>query len=84
MKELLTLIEKERERQLDKFANGSDVLKSTNDWIATIASIIGEGVERSGVPPVEEEFRHAMIKAAAVCVAALQHCPDMKERKKLR
>jgi hypothetical protein len=73
----------ERERQFNLPGTEGDYHKSPNDWIATICSILGEGAERSGIPPTSEDFERSLIKAAAVAVAALEHVSRMRDMKKL-
>jgi hypothetical protein len=77
------LILAERERQFNLPGTEHDARKSPNDWITTIVSILGEGVERSGIPPTKQDFERSITKAAAVCLAALEHTALMSEQKKL-
>lgn len=80
----LDVIRQERERQFELPGTEGDYLKSPDNWIATIMSILGEGVERSSVPPVREDFERALVKSAAVCLAALEHIDHMIEKKTIR
>lgn len=73
----------ERQRQFELPGTESDYLKSPDNWIATIISLVGEGVERSGMPPAKDDFERAIIKAAAVCLAALEHIDHMTEQKRI-
>lgn len=77
------LVAAERERQFNLPGMETDFHKSPNDWIATICSILGEGTERSGIPPSRHDFERSLVKAAAVAVAALEHIEVMSEAKKL-
>ena len=82
----MTIMDKiaaERQRQFGLPGTEGDFLKSPNDWVATILSILGEGVERSGIPSNRHDFERAVIKAAAVCIAAYDHIDHMIEQKKL-
>ncbi len=79
----LELVAVERERHFNLRSSETDVRKSPNDWIATICSILGEGVERSGIPLAREDFERTLVKAAAVCVAALDHVDLLAENKHL-
>jgi hypothetical protein len=81
--EILCAIEAERQRQFDLPGTESDVTKGPNDWIVTITSILVEAQDRSGVSPTAEEFQHAMIKAAAVTIAALEHVDLMSSKNRV-
>lgn len=83
MNRIVDLVVAERERQYNLPGTESDFRKSPNDWIATIGSILGEGTERSGIPPSRQDFERALVKAAAVCLAALEHVGVMSDAKKL-
>ena len=83
MDDLVALIVAERARQFALPGTEGDFIKSPNDWIATMCSILGEGAERAGIPPSRQDFERAIIKAAAVGLAALEHLDHMTERKKL-
>ena len=79
----VSLVIAERERQYNLPGTETDYRKSPNDWIATICSILGEGAERSGIPPSRRDFERSIVKAAAVALAALEHIEVMSEAKKL-
>ncbi len=83
MNEHVTKVVAERERQFALPGTESDYAKSPNDWIATILSIMGEGAERNGIPPSRHDFERAIVKSAAVCLAALEHLDHMTGRKEL-
>jgi hypothetical protein len=81
--EIFSAIAAERQRQFDLPGTESDVAKGPNDWIVTITSILCEAQSRTGLPLSADEFRHAMIKAAAVTVAALEHVELMSSKNRL-
>jgi hypothetical protein len=81
--DIYSAIAAERQRQFDLPGTENDVAKSPNDWIATIINCLCEGHSRSGMPPTAEEFRHAMVKAAAVTVAALEHVDLMSSKNRV-
>lgn len=80
----IAAIVSERQRQFNLPGTESDVTKSPNDWIVTVASLLCEAQERSGICPSAEEFKHAMIKAGAVVLAALEHVELMQSNGKLK
>ena len=82
--EILTAIATERQRQFDLPGTESDVQKGPNDWITTIITLLVEGQTRHGIAPTTEDFREAMVKAAAVCVAALEHVDLMSSKNRIR
>ena len=71
----------ERERQFSLPGREFDVLFTTNDWLAIIGRYVFEEVQRGAVKPSRENFEDCLVKAAAIIVAALEHCPLMEERK---
>lgn len=81
--EIYSAIAAERQRQFDLPGTETDVTKSPNDWIVTIASILCEAQSRGGVPPTAGDFEHAMIKAAAVAVAAIEHIELMSSKNRV-
>ena len=81
---IYSAIAAERQRQFDLPGTEGDVAKGPNDWIVTITSLLCEAQSRSGVPPTAEEFRHALTKAAAVAVAALEHVDLMSSKNRVR
>jgi hypothetical protein len=70
----------ERERQFSLPGREFDVLFTTNDWLAIIGRYVFEEVQRGAVKPSRENFEDCLVKAAAIIVAALEHCPIMEER----
>jgi hypothetical protein len=81
--EIYSAIAAERQRQFDLPGTESDVTKGPNDWIVTITAILCEAQSRTGLPPTAEDFRHSMIKAAAVTVAALEHVELMSAKNRV-
>lgn len=79
----LKAIEAERERQFDLPGTEGDSRKSPAEWLMTICSLLGEGYPRSGIPPSRTDFERSLVKAAAVCVAALEHINHLAENKKI-
>jgi hypothetical protein len=73
----------ERERHFNLPFSETDILKTPNDWVATICSLLSEGTNRAG-SPISHDFERAMIKVAAVALAALEHVSVMEEKKTLR
>lgn len=80
---IYSAIAAERQRQFDLPGTEGDVAKGPNDWIVTITAILCEAQSRSGMPPTAEDFRHAMIKAAAVTVAAIEHIDLMSSKNRV-
>lgn len=79
----LNLISAERDTQLERVGVEHDVEKYPNDWISTIASHLTEASSRNGVNPSAEEFERALVKSAAIIVAAIEHGEMMKEKRRL-
>jgi hypothetical protein len=62
-------INRERLYQDERWGNEFDKLNSPNDWVAYIVSYLGRAVT---MPWNYLYFRQALIKVAALCVAALE------------
>lgn len=77
-------IDEERTRQFMLPGSEWDHRNTPNDWVSMATHYIAEEVRRGGLPPDREEFQAALIKAAAVIVAALEHIPKMSENGHLR
>lgn len=77
---LLARISEERERQFNLPGSEWDARHGPNDWVAIAAHYLGEEVRRGGTIPDREGFEHALIKAAAIILAALEHADAMQER----
>jgi len=76
--EIITRVIKERERQFNLPGLESDVRNSPNDWATIISSYVLENVRRGPVKPTRDSFEDSLIKAAAVILAALEHCDKMQ------
>ena len=70
----------ERERQFNLSGREFDVTYTANDWLAIIGRYVFEEVRRGAVKPHRENFEDCLVKAAAIIVAALEHCPIMDEQ----
>lgn len=81
--DIYSAIVAERQRQFDLPGTESDVTKGPNDWITTIMNCLSEGTSRSGSPPTADDFERAMVKSAAVIVAALEHVELMRSKNKV-
>ena len=62
-------ISAERDYQDGKWGTEFDDKNTANDWVAYIASYLGKAVTN---PWNGEQFRKALIKVAALCVAILE------------
>lgn len=70
----------ERERQLDLPGREFDVGNRVNDWVAIAGRYLFEETRRGVVKPNRDSFEDSLVKAAAVLLAALEHCPMMEVR----
>lgn len=70
----------ERERQFDLPGREFDVGNSVNDWVAIVGKYLFEEVRRGNVKPIRRNFEDSLVKAAAVLLAALEHCDNMQAR----
>jgi len=83
---LETIIEKirtERERQFELPGSEWDSQNSPGDWVALINHYVSREVRAKGIAPLREDFEDALIKAAAIIIAALEHTPEMESRTQL-
>lgn len=62
-------IDREREYQDGKWGDEFDQLNTPNDWVAYITAYVGKAVT---LPWDGVSFRKAILKVAALCVAALE------------
>lgn len=74
----------ERERQESLPGSEFDMNNGPNDWVAIVSRYVSEGSRSRGITPSQAEFEDAMIKAAAIILAALDHSNHMKEEKRLK
>ena len=70
---VLTDILKERERQQELWGNDFDDLNTANDWVAYICRYVSEGAYNGREKNYTvERFREHLIKAMAICCAAIE------------
>lgn len=74
---ILEEITQERKRQLDLSVGGNteefDKNNSMNDWIAYVTAYLGRAAQKSVRNERENQtFRDNMLKAASLCVAAIE------------
>jgi hypothetical protein len=67
----------ERQRQLDLPGREFDMRNGVNDWVAIVGRYLFEETRRGVVKPNRTNFEDSLVKAAAVLLAALEHCPEM-------
>lgn len=79
----LKRIELERERHSSLPGSEYDLTKTPNDWIAIINKYLGSAAKTNAITPSREDFEDDFIKAAAVCLAALEYSEKMTENKHL-
>ena len=72
----------ERERHFNLPGTERDVIKTPNDWVATLLSLLGEAVNRAGKPS-SNDFSKSLTKVGAVALAALEHIEIMENNKHL-
>lgn len=66
-------IEKERVRQRDLWGNDFDDKNTANDWAAYISNWVNVGAYSRRLEQfTSERFREHLIKAAALCIAAIE------------
>lgn len=66
---IIDAIEAEREYQDSRWGTSFDDKNTANDWVAYITCYLGKAVT---LPWNQEQFRKALIKVAALSVAALE------------
>lgn len=74
---LISRIVQERERQFDLPGIEFDTRNTPNDWTTIAAHYLFEDVRRGPMKPYRQDFEDCLIKAAAVILAALEHCDKM-------
>jgi hypothetical protein len=62
----------ERRRQMGLWCNAADDLNTRNDWVAYICRYVAGGDDNSNSRFAVEKFRANLIKAATLCVAAVE------------
>ena len=77
LNEVLDALRQERQRQLDLEHGGDtdafDQLNTKNDWVAYITAYAGRAADKCARNEREgQAFHDNILKAAALCVAALQ------------
>jgi hypothetical protein len=82
--EILRRIQEERLRQFMLPGSEWDVKNTPNDWVAIATHYLSEEVRRGGLKPSQDEFEDALIKAAAVIIAALENTDTMRNAGVLR
>ena len=70
----------ERERQFDLPGREFDMHNSVNDWAAIAGRYVYEETRRGAVKPIRKNYEDSLVKAAAVLLAALEHCDVMEIR----
>jgi hypothetical protein len=83
LEDFLAKIRAERQRHLDLPGSELDSNNSPGDWIAMITHYVSREAMRNGLPSEADAFEEALIKAAAVIAAALEHTEVMKGRNQL-
>ena len=71
-KEIFKAIDDEREYQTEKYGVEFDSENSPNDWISYITAYAGRGYSWNRSKDKGAEFKSAMVKVAALAVAALE------------
>ena len=69
----------ERERQFNLPGREFDGVNTPNDWVAIVGRYLFEETRRGDVKPERSNYEDSLVKAAAVLLAALEHCPMMNE-----
>lgn len=70
---ILSEIDVERKRQKRLFGTTFDALNTPNDWVAYITRYVAEGAYYGRAQQYNpERFRDCLLKAAAICVAAIE------------
>lgn len=72
-KMILTEISVERDRQYHLPGSEYDQTYSINDWIAIASQYLTRGASRKHVKPDAIDQRDALIKTAAIILAAVEH-----------
>jgi hypothetical protein len=70
---ILDEISGERDRQYNLPGSEYDQKHTMNDWIAIAGQYLTRGADRKHIKSDYQEQRQALIKSAAVIIAALEH-----------
>jgi len=76
--DIINRIKIERERQVNLPGIEHDVRNTPNDWTTMTGHYLFEDIKRGQIKPTRENYEDSLIKAAAVIIAALEHCPKME------
>jgi hypothetical protein len=82
--DLVQRIVDERARQFDLPGREMDVANTPNDWVTVASAYLHDGATRNHMKPDLDEYQDALIKAAAVILAALEYCPYMEKKDHFR
>ena len=74
---LISRVVQERERQFNLPGIEFDTRNSPNDWTTIAAHYLFEDVRRGPMKPFRADYEDCLVKAAAVILAALEHCDRM-------
>ena len=75
--ETIDRIVAERARQANLPGIEYDITNTPNDWTAIVSHYLSADVRRGPVKPLRTHYEDNLIKAAAVILAALEHCDKM-------
>ena len=78
--DLIQKILNERARQFNLPGREMDIDHMPNDWITIASAYLHDGATRNHVRPDIENYQDALVKAAAVILAALEHVDMMKKK----
>lgn len=78
--EIVKRILDERMRQFDLPGREYDVRNTPGEWSAIAAHYAFEELRRGALRPNRQNYEDSLIKAAAVLIAALEHCDMMETR----
>lgn len=70
----------ERERQFNLPGREFDLHHTPNDWVAIVGHYLFEETRRGAMKPNRNNFEDSLVKAAAILIAALEHCETMEVR----
>lgn len=78
--EIFKKIIDERSRQFNLPGTEFDVANLPNDWCSIVGHYIFDEIRRGSNKPSREDYENNLIKAAAIILAALEHCPLMETK----